>query len=60
MWLITLILTFILWLFLNNILIAAIVALFVTHAYTVVRTLYRLNKQEGVNKVSQKNNDLRG
>ncbi|MDY3331963.1 MAG: hypothetical protein SOX43_08435 [Pelistega sp.] len=46
MWLVVVILTAILWLLLDNILIAAILAVFAVYSYTLVRALYRVKQEE--------------
>lgn len=46
MWLIVVVLTVILWLLLDNILIAAMLAVFVVYSYTLVRALYLVQKKE--------------
>lgn len=45
MWLLTVVLTIILWLIIDNILIAAILAIFAVYSYTLVRALYLVKKE---------------
>lgn len=49
MWLIALVLTVLLWLMMDNILIAAILAIFAVYSYALVRALYWVKKDEGQN-----------
>lgn len=58
MWLLTVVLTIILWLIIDNILIAAILAIFAVYSYTLVRALYLVKKEnklvEAVNPMIKK------
>lgn len=46
MWLLTVVLTIILWWIIDNILIAAILAIFAVYSYTLVRALYLVKKED--------------
>lgn len=46
MWLLTVILTIMLWLIIDNILIAAILAIFAVYSYTLVRALYLVKQAD--------------
>ncbi len=48
MWLLTVILTIILWWLIDNILIAAILAIFAVYSYTLVRALYLVKQADRI------------